>query len=394
MQVALPRLIVALVLIASSASAAAGTRLLALSARGQVTLDLQRNGTALVSEQRRITLAAGGNQIDFSWTNSNIDADSLLLRVLPTTATTSRPGVQVVAVSYPAGGHTVSWNVHADHAESVRLRISYLLAGLPHQFHYRAVTGADWHRLALAQYLRIDNQTPDSFVRARLVSALAPALVRGVPRDASVDFPVVRYPQASATRLYRAGPATGYLDRSRGELNVEQRLVLVNDKRHGLGPGALAAGKVRIFHTDTDGNSAFLGEDRAATTAPGERLVLTLGRARDIVVRRQVVQQHRQRIVGNLYRYSASIRYQIDNHGTRPARLELIEHPRQIRDQLFGHKSRAPQWRVGAATTLPQPPNAALTDQRQLVFDLDVPAEAASGKRQIYTLQLDFANEW
>lgn len=391
-----PLRLLAIVLLLASVSAAARTRLLALPARSQVMVALDRSSAALIEEQRQIALTAGRNEVDFSWGHSQIDPDSLILQLLPSSPGQPATAAEILSISLPPGENTVIWTLQAARSGPVRVRISYRLQGLEHQFYYRAISDPGEHHLSLDQFLRLANRTPDRYPEAHILPAIGAPLIRSLEPAETLDVRLAHYPELPLTVAYSADPVRyGYLDRSQNQLNVPVHWVLVNDRQHGFGGTALAAGKVRLFQRTDPGDDTFLGEDRIGTTAAGKRLRLELGLARDIVVKRQVIAQQRQRIVGNLYRDSATLRYQIDNFKDTPVTLDLIEHPRAIRDQLFGSHPRPPEWTLGAATTLPQPPDPDRSNQQRLVFHLQLPAhDPDKPEPLVYQLQLDFANEW
>ena len=197
-------------------------------------------------------------------------------------------------------------------------------------------------------------------------------------------------------KTYTIDPtAYGYLDRSRNQLNVPLHYVLRNAAgQGGLGRAALARGKARIFQDDGRGGTAFLGEDWAAFTPLDDTLELYLGLARDIVVKRTVAANQRQRIAGDLYRHQITLEYRIENFKPTPARLRLIERVSDIRAELGGGQ-RDPQWRLGPDTTVGQPV-VDHSDYDRLQFEVELPPRPSQGEPQplLHRLQLIVDNEW
>ena len=71
-------------------------------------------------------------------------------------------------------------------------------------------------------------------------------------------------------------------------LPVEIRLVLVNDRGHGMGK-PLPAGIVRVETPAASGIVEFTGEDRIGHVAEGERIELRVGEATDLVAKRRLM---------------------------------------------------------------------------------------------------------
>ena len=185
----------------------------------------------------------------------------------------------------------------------------------------------------------------------------------------------------------------GWLDQAQDKLNVRLHYVLKNAGAP-LGTAALPAGKVRIFQDDGQNSAVFLGEDRAAFTPPDDELALYLGLARDVVVRRTLERKERERIVGDLYRYDVTIKYEIENFKDSPITLDIAESVRYIRDQVRGTVQRDPEWQLGAGSL--REPDAEKSDAEQLLFHVPLPARPASGTvpKQVHTLRLTFNYEW
>lgn len=386
----------ALLLTVSASDALARIKLITLPVREFVTIQLDHPEVTLVEEERLIPLVAGVNQVDFAWANTRIDPDSLVFRVLADDAPGAAQGVEVLSVSYPPGENALVWHVSAASAGPARVRIGYRLGGLDKDFHYRAMAERDEQHLTLEQYVRIDNSANEAYAEARIDVGPGEPFFKPLGRDETKEILVTRYDEVPVTKTYTVDPVElGYLDRARNKLNVPMHYRLLNDAAHELGEAALPAGKVRIFQRDGHGGSAFLGEDWARATPLGEQSDIFLGLARDIAVTRTIARNQRQRIAGNLYRYQVIIQYQIENFKDSPVHLSLVEHPRQVRDELYGHQPREPEWTLGERTTLPSPPDAERSDQQKLTFHLDLPARVGdTAPKHVYLLHLTFDNEW
>jgi hypothetical protein len=382
-----------LLLLSAPLDALARIKLTTLPVRERVQIHLDHPQIALVEEERIVPLVKGVNQVDFSWANTRIDPDTLVLRIL------ASPGDQpldakVLSVSYPPNENALVWSVAASASGALRVRISYALGGLSKDFHYRAVADRDEKMLELAQYLRVNNHANEAYDLALLQTGVGVGFDKPLGLNETREVQINRFAGVPVRKTYTSDPVKfGYLDRAQDKLNVPMHYVIKN-AGDPLGKAALPEGKVRIFQEDRQGGSAFLGEDRGPFTPPDDELELYLGLARDIVVRRTIDRNERQRIAGNLYRYDVTVKYEIENFKDTPATLNIVESVRQIRDEVRGHSGRDPEWQLGDGTL--RNPDPEKSDADQLLFHVDLPARPADGPapQQTQTLRLTLNNEW
>ena len=382
-----------LLLGAAPADVLARIKLTTLPVRERVEIQLDHPQIALVEEERIVPLVKGVNQVDFSWANTRIDPDTLVLRILaPTDA--QALDAKVLSVSYPPNETALVWSVAASASGAARMRISYVLGGLSKEFHYRAVADRDEKALNLAQYLRVGNAANEAYDDARFWAGVGERFEKPLGLNETKEVLLERFAAVPVRKTYTCDPVQfGYLDRAQDKLNVPMHYVVKN-AGGPLGREPLPEGKARIFQDDGQGGSAFLGEDRGAFTPPDDEWELYLGLARDIGVRRTVDRNERQRIAGNLYRHEVTLKYEIENFKDTPVTLDIVESMRQIRNDLRGDNGRDPEWRLGDGTL--RQPDPEKSDADQLLFHVDLPARAADGqaKKQIHTLRLTLNNEW
>jgi hypothetical protein len=136
-----PAISAALVL-ALASSALARIKLTTLPVRERVEIQLDNPSATLVEEERIVTLLAGSNQVDFSWTNTAIDKATIQFRIVnmplrPKTAAgtasiTRADGsvetIQVISVAYPPGENSLVWEVFSEKPFAARVRISYVIS--------------------------------------------------------------------------------------------------------------------------------------------------------------------------------------------------------------------------------------------------------------------------
>ncbi|MFO1370941.1 MAG: hypothetical protein U1F42_00570 [Candidatus Competibacteraceae bacterium] len=373
--------------------ALARIKLTTLPVRERVEIQLDHPQAALVEEERIVPLVKGVNQVDFSWANTRIDPDTLVLRILG--AAGDQPlDAKVLSVSYPPNETALVWAVSASASGAARVRISYVLGGLSKDFHYRAIADHDEKTLNLAQYLRVNNNANEAYDAAEFWAGVGARFGKPLGLNETKEVQLGRFTGVPVRKTYTCNPTEfGYLDRAQDKLNVPMHYVIKN-AGGALGKEPLPEGKARIFQDDGKGSTAFLGEDRGKFTPPDDELKLYLGLARDIAVRRTVDRNERQRIAGNLYRYDVTLKYELENFKDMPVTLDITESVRQIRNEIRGDNGRNPEWQLGDGSLRNLDPEK--SDADKLLFHVDLPARTADGQAQkhVHTLRLTLNNEW
>ncbi len=390
------RLLPLLLLAAIPLETMARIKLITLPVRERVEIQLDNAQATLVEEERIVPLIKGVNQVDFSWANTRIDADSILFRMLPAQSE-SEVDAKVLSVSYPPNENALVWRVGAGRSGSARVRISYLLGGLVKTFHYRAVATKDESSLHLAQYLRLKNHSNESYAQGQLWVGFGDQVQRPVGLNETKDLLLKRYDRVQVQKRYTVDVSEyGYIQAAKKKLKVPMHYVLKNDAAHGLGQVALPFGKARIFQQDGKGGTTFVGEDWGRFTPKDDEMELYLGVARDIVVKRTIERRERKKISGNLYNYDVVVKYEVENFKDKPVTLDIREQLPKLRAELGLNNRRDVQWKLGRDTTLPAGPDPEKSDADRLLFHADLVPQKGSGKvqKQIYRLHLMLQNEW
>ncbi|MCP4128635.1 MAG: DUF4139 domain-containing protein [Gammaproteobacteria bacterium] len=390
------RLLLLLLLATIPLETMARIKLITLPVRERVEIQLDNAQATLVEEERIVPLIKGVNQVDFSWANTRIDSDSILFRMLPAQSG-SQVDAKVLSVSYPPNENALVWSVGADRSGSARVRISYLLGGLDKSFHYRAVATKDESSLRLAQYLRLKNNSNESYAQSQLWVGFGDQLQRPVGLNETKDLLLKRYDQVQVQKRYTVDVNEyGYIQAAKKKLKVPMHYVLKNDAAHGLGQVALPFGKARIFQQDGKGGTTFVGEDWGRFTPRDDEMELYLGVARDIVVKRTIERRERNKISGNLYDYDVVVKYEVENFKEKPVMLDIREQLPKLRAELGLTNRRDVQWKLGRDTTLPAGPDPEKSDADRLLFHVDLAPQNSSSKvqKQVYKLHLVLQNEW
>jgi hypothetical protein len=307
------------VLIAMGVPAQARTKLVALPNRDVIRLNLDHPSESLVTEERVLDLQQGNNHVDFSWQGVQIDPSTIQLQAL------DHPGtVKLINIAYPPGENALVWNLYAPTAGQERVRIYYLLGGLERVVSYRQLASADEKTAHLDCRYRLANRSGEDLSDVRVNVGIGSPWTTDL-RDGEAREMALFDAALPVKKMYIY---TVPSDREQSPLFYR----IVNDTESGLGNFKLPSGKMRIFQTDSKGSSVFLGEDWMPELPVKEKADLALGMARDVVVKRNVVQienenirrsQDGSRIV--LADRKVHVRYEIENFKNASVTLKIVE---------------------------------------------------------------------
>jgi len=377
--------------------AQARIKLITLPVRQRVEIQLDHPNATLVEEERIVPLVRGVNQVDFSWANTQIDAGTILFRVLPSGDDSQPVDAKVLSVSYPPNENALVWQVSANRSGSARVRISYLLGNLQKSFNYRAVASRDESSLTLTQYIRLENFANEEFLSTGVWAGFGPRFLKPIGINETKQMLMEKYENVPFRKTYTADPQQfGYLDRPKNKLTVPMHYVLKNDKTNRLGRTPLQFGKVRIFQDDGRGSTAFLGEDWGRFTPLDDEMKLYVGTAQDIVVVRTIDRNRQKRVTGNLYDREVIVKYEIENFKDKAVTLDVAESVRAIRRELGVETGRDVEWRLGPETTFAGGIDREKSDFDRVTLHARLPARGADAKAEkiIHKLHILIKNEW
>jgi hypothetical protein len=378
--------------------AQARIKLITLPPRERVEIQLDNPAATLVEEERIVPLVKGENQVDFSWANTQINADTIVFRVIAPVGD-NKLDVKVLSVSYPPNEASLVWSVGSSDSGSARVRISYILGNLNKSFAYRAIASRDETTLTLAQYMRLQNLANEEYANTELWAGFGKEFLKPVGINETKEMLVARFQKVPVKKTYTASVEEfGYIDQPQNKLRVPMHYVIKNDKADNLGAAPLPDGKVRIFieGTDKDKATTFLGEDWGHFTPIDDEMRLYLGVAQDISIKRTIDKNENQRIAGNLFNQSVVMKYEIENFKDQPVTLDIVESLRHIRNEVRGDTGRDVEWELGKDTTFAGGPDKEKSTFDKLVFHVQLPARGADGKAQkfIEKLHVTLKNEW
>jgi len=347
--------------------AMARIKLAALPQRERVEIQLDNGQFTLVEEERIVPLLkstpqTGNNTIDFSWSNTAIDKDSIQFRPLAIVeGGASRPiakineatdEVTVINVAYPPGENALVWEVYAHEACSAKVRVSYLISNLTRSFSYRAKADNDETTLTLRNFIQLRNYSGEEFGTAGVWAGFGERFLKEVGQQEDIKMLLHRFENVPIQKTYTFDWYT------HGPLNPDKPLAskvlmhykLTNDEKHSMGLFPLQPGKVRIFIDDGHGGEAFLGEDWAQLTPLDGDMRLYLGEARDVVCERIIEHKQKQQIQGNLYSLEMIIKYEIQNFKDKPVTLDIAEQLNRVAQEHGSQPRGDVEWEMAPQT--------------------------------------------
>lgn len=397
-------------------------KLITLPVREHVEIQLENENTTIIEEERIVPLREGINDIDFSWHNTTIKPETIVFRVLPDTESsnaslkntvlkTTALKTSVLSVSYPPNESALTWKVSSNQNGSAKVRITYAIERLNRSYHYIARVNNDESKMDMMQYIKINNQSGESYIDADMNTGSGKNRVLPMGINETQEFLNQKYVTVPIDKTYTVNASElGYRNRAQDKLNVLMHYHLHNDTQHNLGKQSLAPGKFRIYQQDKDGTSIFVGEDWGKYTAREDETKLFIGQARDIVVKRTIERQKRQRIDGNLYNIDAVVKYEIENFKDKPVDLIIEESIPFLRDEVFPSRQRVSrhrasyggandsviEWQVGNDTSFSGKPIKKLTFSEKIAYQITLPARNShkSVVKLEKKLNINFKNEW
>jgi hypothetical protein len=361
--------------IAAAPPALARIKLATLPERERVEIQLDNGRYTLVEEERIVPLLkstpeSGNNQIDFSWSNTYIDKDSILFRpiaikdgdnfreIKKVKAGENGPEVDevnVISVSYPPNENALVWEVYAAEACSVKVRVSYLISNLTRTFSYRALATKDETILTLRNYIELHNYSGEGFGPSGVFAGYKDRFMKTIGQDEDMKILFQKFDEVPVEKTFTFD---WYMN---GPLNADKPFAsrilmhyrLINDEKNKMGLFPLQPGKVRIFIEDGHGGEAFLGEDMTPIVPLDKDMKLYLGEARDIVCTRTIAPDGnaRHNVNGNLYDQEIVIKYEIENFKDKPCTLQIVEQLNRLGAEYFGNTHGDVEWEQGAKTS-------------------------------------------
>ncbi len=354
-------------ILVSASPAAARIKLAALPQRQRVEIQLDNGRYTLVEEERIVpllksTAQRGNNRVDFSWSNTQIDKNSIQFRPIavreagkfrPIKKVGGNDEISVINVAYPPGENALVWEVYAREACALKVRVSYLISNLTRSFAYRALANKDETQLLLKKYIQLRNYSGEDFGTAGVWAGFGPKFRKPIGQQEDIKMLLESFKKVPVAKTFTFDwYAHGPLNPAKPLASkVLMHYQLVNDEKNSMGKFPLQPGKVRIFIQDGRGGEAFLGEDWAKLTPLDGKMKLYLGESRDVVCTRIVKDNKRHMVRGNLHHQEIWIKYEIENFKDKACTLDIVEQINRVARQYGGDTHGDAEWEIGDQTS-------------------------------------------
>ena len=323
--------IVSLLFVISASYTQARIKLVALPEREATIIRLDNPTVTLIEEERTLTLQQGLNNIDFSWKAVSIDKDSIRLLVI------SHPDkVKLLSVSYPPGENALVWDINAEVAAEIKVRISYLLYNIDRLVTYKAVAEKDETKLNLKSYLVLRNFSGEDFDYSKILLDYGKAFEQDIKNEETKKMLFLNLPEVPVTKIWNWDAASQAWDPEKLEnqnVGIPVSYQIANTKTtDGLGDYALWNGKARVYQKDGHGSTIFLGEDNLNLVPVGEKAKIYIGDSRDIVVTQRKMKEEQTNVRRNdsnrvvLFDTDEEIVAEIENFKDSPATLTMTQY--------------------------------------------------------------------
>jgi hypothetical protein len=307
----------------------ARVKLVALPEREATVIGLDNPRATLLEEERLLALQKGINQVNFSWQGVEIVPDSVRLTVLD-----PPNSVTVLNVSYPPNEQALIWQVVSPNAQSVRVRMSYLLKQIDRLITYNALVNKEESALDLTAFVVLRNFSGENLPLTRfqldpgetLENEIRHGETKRISFFTANQLPIKKYFTFDAEQLPWDPKQVS------DNVSIPVHYELENTAENGLGKQALWDGKIRLYAEEGHGSHLFLGEDDAQFTPVGQTLKLKLGDSHDIVITQRKISENRvnerrdkQRTKVILYDLEVAMQVDVENFKDQPAWVKLKE---------------------------------------------------------------------
>ncbi len=303
-------------------------KLVALPEREATLVRLDNPNATLLAEQRTLTLQAGTNQIDFSWQGVQIQMDSIQLTVLE-----QQQPVTILNNSYPPNANALVWEIASPVAQTIKVRIHYLLKNIDRLFTYNATLNKTETALDLQSLVVLRNFSGESLNNARFQIAEDSAFNSSINHEETkrVQFFQALQLDVSKHFIFDAGTMAWDAKLQDNNVGIPVFFYLENSKKNQLGNQSLREGKLRLFGEDSQKSTLFLGEDNVAYTPINQMMKIKIGESRDVVVTQKKMQERRlnerrnQKGATVLYDLESEMQIVVENFKNQAAAITIRE---------------------------------------------------------------------
>jgi hypothetical protein len=318
---------IALALLATPATAR--IKLASLPDRDQITLRLDNAFFNLIEEERVLTLQQGVNTIDFSWKGVHIDAGSIQIRPV-----NPKSAVKILNVSYPPGENALVWEVASSTPVVEAFRIAYLLSNIGRSYAYHGTVQQNEKALQLKSRVQLNNQSGEKFTELAIRRGFGTDFTKDLDHGEAKKMLFFKRQSVPIKKDFVWDSALQPHDPfyQQQTVGIPFYFVFKNDAEHGLGTFPIDAGKMRLFQLDSQGTTAFIGEDNVPLTPINRDVRLYLGDTRDIKVTRKQLETRSTNIKKNkkgrivMIDQEEDYEINVESFKKEPVELKIVEH--------------------------------------------------------------------
>ncbi|MCC6546744.1 hypothetical protein IT570_06200 [Candidatus Sumerlaeota bacterium] len=307
----------------------ARTKLVTLPDRAKLVTSLENPRYTLLYEEREIPLQKGTNFVDFAWNGVSIDPNSVMIELL-TNPGDGDTATKIIATGFPPNEQALTWQLFAPEARTERIRVSYLLNGITQDTSYEIRMNQKETAGDFQQYFRMQNASGEDLDNAIVRLPLMDDLTRSMDSGEVRRFLASRVKELPVRKVFIARPGYETFLGEDGE-NIDLVYEIENKVEAGLGKYKLPNGKARLYGDDGMNSSIFLGEDMLKQTPPKEKAELTLGKVKDVVLKRRLMKDEKTNVRTNIQKVPVmfdqvrQLRYEIENFKEEPVTLKITE---------------------------------------------------------------------
>lgn len=315
--------------LAMPGAASARTKLVALPDRDSIILSLEHPSVNLVTEERVLTLQQGVNTVDFSWQGVSIDPQSIQIQMLDHPGE-GKDSTKVLNVAYPPNENALTWTLATPEPRSERVRILYLLSGFTQETEYQVTTAKDEKSASVVSNFSLFNQSGEDLASVLIRRGFGETWKRDLRNGDLKKLQAFTNPKMPVSKLYITRPDPNSQRGDEGEI-VNFVYEIKNTPEFGFGKYRLPGGKARIFQTDSQGTVIFNGEDLIEAAPVGEKRLLSLGQAKDVTIKRRIMNRELQNIRRNKYDQNVlwdtevTLKFELQNFKKEPVTLRIVE---------------------------------------------------------------------
>ncbi|MBW1844806.1 MAG: hypothetical protein JRJ05_10730 [Deltaproteobacteria bacterium] len=308
---------------------AARIKLASLPDRDQITLRLDNAFFNLIEEERVLTLQEGVNTIDFSWKGVHIDAGSIQIRPV-----NPKSAVKILNVSYPPGENALVWEVASPTPVVEAFRIAYLLSNIGRSYAYHGIVQQNEKALQLKSRIQLNNQSGEKFTKLAIRRGFGTDFTKDLDNGEAKKMLFFKRQSVPIKKDFVWDSALQPHDPFYQEktVGIPFYFVFKNDPKHGLGSFPIDAGKMRLFQLDSQGTTAFIGEDNVPLTPINRDVRLYLGDTREIKVSRKQLETRSTNIKKNkddrivMIDQEEDYEIKVESFKKEPIELKIVEH--------------------------------------------------------------------